>query len=75
MNKNASLVKACINAWLHCQHLLEQIEQQKGPSFSARTQQVLEQCAQLCLYTGHAIKNGLVVTPSRTPKACGSSMS
>ena len=59
MNTNASMINACIAAWLQCQQLLEQLEQQYI-SFSARTQQVLEQCAQLCLYTGHAVKKGLI---------------
>ena len=51
-------IKACISAWLQCENLLELLGKQ-GISFSARTQQVLEECAQMCLYTGHAIKNSL----------------
>jgi hypothetical protein len=51
-------IKACIAAWLQCENLIEQLGQQ-GISFSARTQQVLEECAQMCLYTGHALKNSL----------------
>lgn len=58
INKSSTHIKACIAAWLQCENLLEQLGMQ-GISFSARTQQVLEECAQMCLYTGHALKNGL----------------
>lgn len=58
MNKTSPYIKACIAAWLQCETLSEQLVQH-GVSFSARTQQVLEECAQMCLYTGHALKNNL----------------
>lgn len=58
MNQTSPYIKACIAAWLQCEHLLESLANQ-GVSFSARTQQVLEECAQMCLYTGHAVKNSL----------------
>jgi len=58
MNETSQPIKACIEAWLHCQNLLEVLSQQ-SKSFSQRTQQVIEECAQVCLGTGHAVKNSL----------------
>ena len=58
MNGTSPYIKACIAAWLQCENLLEQLAGE-SVSFSARTQQVLEECAQMCLLTGHAVKNRL----------------
>jgi hypothetical protein len=58
MHGTSPYIKACIAAWLQCETLLESLTNQ-GISFSARTQQVLEECAQMCLATGHAVKNNL----------------
>jgi len=59
MNITSQPIQACLEAWLHCENLLEALGQQSR-SFSERTQQVVEACAQVCLSTGHAVKNKLV---------------
>lgn len=58
MNITSQPIQACLEAWLHCENLLQALAQQ-SKSFSERTQQVVEECAQLCLSTGHAVKNEL----------------
>lgn len=51
-------IQACMEAWLNCENLLISFTQKKIP-FSSRTQQVIDECAQICLGTCHALKNGL----------------
>lgn len=58
MNKTALHMQACLQAWMHCETLLHTLAEQ-STSFSSRTRQVVEECAQVCLYTGHAVKNNL----------------
>lgn len=58
MNITSQPIQACLEAWLHCENLLQALAQQ-SKSFSERTQQVVEECAQVCLSTGHAVKNEL----------------
>lgn len=41
---------ACIEAWLQCENLLAGL-QQKSISFSKRTMQVIDECAQVCMGT------------------------
>jgi hypothetical protein len=48
--------QACMEAWLTCENLLI-ILAQKQTSTSVRTQRVLDECAQICLSTLHAIKH------------------
>ena len=48
--------QACMEAWLNCENLLITLAQ-KQTSSSVRTQQVLNECAQICLGTLHAIRN------------------
>ncbi len=48
--------QACIEAWLNCENLLITLSQREISS-SLRTQQVLDECAQICLGTLHALKN------------------
>ena len=48
--------QACMEAWLTCENLLITLAQRKT-STSLRTQQVLDECAQICLGTLHALKN------------------
>lgn len=48
--------QACMEAWLNCENLLITISQ-KGTSTSVRTRQVLDECAQICLGTLHALKH------------------
>ena len=58
MNPISQPIQACIAAWMHCENLLLLLAQQ-SKSFSLRTQQVIAECAQVCLGTGHAVKNDL----------------
>lgn len=48
--------QACMEAWLNCENLLI-ILSQKSTSSSLRTQRVLDECAQICLGTLHALRN------------------
>lgn len=48
--------QACIEAWLNCENLLITLSQ-KNISSSHRTQRVLDECAQICLGTLHALKS------------------
>lgn len=48
--------QACMEAWLNCENLLITLAN-KNISTSARTQQVLDECAQICLSTLHALRN------------------
>jgi hypothetical protein len=48
--------QACIEAWLNCENLLITLSQ-KQISTSVRTRQVLDECAQICLSTLHALRN------------------
>jgi hypothetical protein len=47
-----------MEAWLNCENLLIFLAQKKT-STSRRTQQVLDECAQICLSTLHAINNSV----------------
>lgn len=58
MNITSQPIQACLEAWLQCENLLQALAQQ-SKSFSERTQHVVEECAQVCLSTGHAVKNNL----------------
>jgi hypothetical protein len=58
MNQTSQPIQACLEAWMHCENLLLTLARE-SKSFSQRTQQVIEECAQVCLGTGHAVKNGL----------------
>lgn len=48
--------QACMEAWLNCENLLITLANKKIPS-SVRTCQVLDECAQICLSTLHALRN------------------
>lgn len=48
--------QACMEAWLQCENLLITLSK-KNISSSLRTQQVLDECAQICLGTLAGIKN------------------
>lgn len=48
--------QACMEAWLNCENLLITLSQNKISS-SLRTVQVLDECAQICFGTLHALKN------------------
>jgi hypothetical protein len=48
--------QACMEAWLNCENLLITLSQNKISS-SLRTQQVLDECAQICLSTLHALRH------------------
>ncbi len=48
--------QACMEAWINCENLLMSLIQ-KEPSFSKRTTQVLDECANICLGTLHALKS------------------
>ena len=48
--------QACMDAWLNCENLLITLFQ-KGTSFSQRTTQVLDECANICLGTLQALKS------------------
>jgi hypothetical protein len=50
-------IEACMEAWLNCENLLINLIQ-KSSSFSSRTTQVLDECANICLGMLHAIKTG-----------------
>jgi len=56
MKLASSPSQACMEAWLNCENLLLTLAQNKISS-SVRTQQVLDECAQICLGTLHGIKN------------------
>lgn len=53
--------QACMEAWLNCENLLLTLSQDKI-SFSSRTQRVLDECAQICLGTFHALRNKIQST-------------
>jgi hypothetical protein len=55
MDRTSDYTKACMEAWLHCENLLL-ILQGKEVSFSNRTIQVIDECAQVCLGTYECIK-------------------
>lgn len=55
MNVSSHHTQACTDAWLHCENLLVALLQ-KDESFSHRTTQVLDECANICLGTLHALK-------------------
>ncbi|MEJ7913915.1 MAG: hypothetical protein WKF70_12225 [Chitinophagaceae bacterium] len=57
MNLSSSHVQACMEAWLNCENLLISLIQSNS-SYSLRTTQVLDECANICLGTMHAIKGG-----------------
>ena len=57
MNVSNNYLQACTDAWLNCENLLIALVQ-KESSFSHRTTQVLDECANICLGTLHALKNG-----------------
>jgi hypothetical protein len=57
MKVSSVQVEACSNAWLHCENLLISLFQ-KDLSFSLRTRQVLEECANICLGTLQALRTG-----------------
>ncbi len=46
---------ACMQTWINCENLLISLVQ-KGTSFSKRTLQTLDECANICLGTMHALK-------------------
>lgn len=48
-------LQACMETWLNCENLLIALLQ-KGTSFSKRTIQTLDECANICLGTMHALK-------------------
>ena len=50
-------LKACSDAWLNCENLLIALAK-KDISFSLRTTQVLEECANICLGTLQALRTG-----------------
>jgi len=50
--------QACMEAWLNCENLLLTLSQ-KPTSTSVRTQQVLDECAEICLGTLEALKKGV----------------
>jgi hypothetical protein len=55
MKHTSYYTRACIEAWLQCENLLVNL-QQKGISFSRRTQQVIDECAYVCLGTFQALQ-------------------
>lgn len=57
MNVTTDHMKACMEAWLNCENLLINLLQ-KEISFSHRTTQVLDECANICLGTLQALKTG-----------------
>lgn len=48
-------LQACMETWLNCENLLIALLQ-KGTSFSKRTIQTLDECANICLGTMNALK-------------------
>lgn len=48
-------IRFCIDTWIQCEHLLLTI-QAHPVSFSKRTAQVLDECANVCLGTVEALK-------------------
>lgn len=56
MKFSSTASQACMEAWLNCENLLITLAQ-KQTSSSLRTQQVLDECAQICLGTLHGLKN------------------
>lgn len=52
---NRQYVKSCIDTWVHCENLLLHLHSQQT-SFSKRTLQVVDECANICLGTLEAIK-------------------
>ncbi len=53
--KNIShLVRVCTEAWVQCENLLLLLAK-KQHSYSRRTLQVIDECAQLCLGTSYAL--------------------
>lgn len=59
MNKATQHIQACMEAWLNCENLLINIAQ-KNTSISTRTKGVIDECAQICLGTLHALKNSFL---------------
>lgn len=57
MNVTTNHMKACMEAWLNCENLLIKLLQHQF-SFSQRTTQVLDECANICLGTLQALKTG-----------------
>ncbi len=55
MDRTSNYTNACIEAWLNCENLLLSL-QQRDVSFSKRTLQVIDECAQVCLGTFESIK-------------------
>ncbi len=51
-------IQACMEAWLNCENLLIGMAQKNKP-LSGRSRQVIDECAQICLGTCHALKKGL----------------
>ncbi len=50
-------IQSCLEAWVNCENLLITLLQGET-SFSNRTQQVLDECAKICLGTCYALKEG-----------------
>lgn len=51
-------VQACMDAWLNCENLLIGLSRKKM-RLDGGTQQVIDECAQICMGTFHALKKGL----------------
>ena len=58
MKNLGDLMQVCTEAWIHCENLLSVLSY-KQHSFSKRTVQVIDECAQLCLGTTYAFKHQL----------------
>ena len=56
MHYTSTPSQACMEAWLTCENLLITLAH-KNISSSQRTQQVLDECAQICLGTLHGLRN------------------
>jgi hypothetical protein len=56
MTGTSHYIQACMQAWLSCENLLINLTK-KEISSSLRTKKVLDECADICLGTIHAIKH------------------
>ncbi|MCW3074489.1 MAG: hypothetical protein JWP69_1558 [Flaviaesturariibacter sp.] len=57
MNTSSHYLNVCADTWMQCESLLQSISQ-KQTSYSYRTTQVLDECANICLGTMEAVKEG-----------------